>query len=184
MISYKRNIFILLIALISFSSCVSLKEIEQVERELDVSNFSAINGRYYAQSDSFCSLNLADLLEVDHFLKFLDLDGHSDSLVVELKVINQKKVQMTVFLCDSIISSHFFKGKLENNCFTLKTQTNTEFDLLFFIYSVTKQKTRLYLNNRNYLIVDSESKLTSFILFVPDFTYKKQRYNIPFKKLE
>lgn len=171
---------------ILFCACVSLREVS-IEQKLNDENLSDINGRFVARSDSSGVKDLASFIKIDNFLsrRRLFSDVESQDLEITLQVLSHHSIRATVYRNDTIENSFKLKGKLNNNSFEIRKQRKFNCDGPLRLFPcLNRQKTRLYLSADNKLIIDSESKETCFILFIPEFTYHREYYSCPFGRVE
>jgi hypothetical protein len=178
-----RILTVIFVFLLGSTACTSLKKGVASSVELNATNNTAIHGTYNAQPDKTYILTLADFLEVDYFLKYLNEPGF-DSLRVKITPLDEKHIEVSVFNHDTLQSVKVIKGKYKQNYFVLKKQHNYEPELGIFLYSWTRQKTRIRLSEKGNIIVDSKSYLNGFILgFVPVFFVSDRNCDVEFERL-
>lgn len=172
----------LMLIVVFLSSCLTLKDASS-DRKMNEETFRNINGTYVAKSDSVGVLDLASFLKIDNYLTdqrlFSEVDN--DDLEITIQVLSSKRIEMIVYRNDTAETTFRIKGSLVNNTFELKPQRRFNCDgPLCLSPCFNRQKTRLYLTLEDKLAIDSESKNTCFLLFVPLFTYHWKFYECTF----
>ena len=169
--------------ILTTTSCTSLKKAAPSSVELNASNNVALSGTYNAHPGKNYLPTLADFLEVDYFLKYLNVPAF-DSLKVQITPQDEKHIEVTVYNHDTLQSVKTVKGKYKQNYFVLRKQHNYEPELGIFLYSWTRQKTRIRLSEKGNIIVDSKSYLNGFILgFVPVVFVSDRNCDAEFERL-
>jgi len=175
--------FIILILIIVFSSCSSLKfsVITDNQVELNANNINLINGCYHRfPIDSFRG-NEARNLHRLFSLKVLDFQP--EDAYVRLEVIDERHIKYELIDIDSVIYSKILKGKLINGEFEFKWRAKILPIIVATIYS--DSKVRLGVLRNGNLIIDAkcmEYGLCYFIL--PAFPSVYKDYDQEFERIK
>ena len=170
--------FLLLISI--FTSCASLKSDKFVDGQIELTkqNLTLINGKYTRNP-----VNQSENWKGDLFWNFYTRGYNvgADSLcAVELKVIDERHLNVTIMKNDSIIKSKVLKGKIKNGYFEMKRRVFFIPTIYLNVFRTTKFRIGL-LENDN-LTTDYKQLAwgTGFVVipFIdnekePDFEYKK-----------
>ena len=103
-----------------FTSCASLKSDKFVDGQIELTkqNLNLINGIYTRNP-----INQSEKWKGDLFWNFYTRGYNvgADSLcAVELKVVDERRLNVTIMKNDSIIKSKVLKGKIKNGYFEMK----------------------------------------------------------------
>ena len=174
-----KSLYFLLIISI-FTSCASLKSDKFVDGQIELTkqNLNLINGIYTRNP-----INQSEKWKGDLFWNFYTRGYNvgADSLcAVELKVVDERRLNVTIMKNDSIIKSKVLKGKIKNGYFEMKRRVFFVPTIYLNVFRTTKFRIGL-LENDN-LTTDYKQLAwgTRFVIipFVdnekePDFEYKK-----------
>jgi len=181
-VHFKMSLLILFLFLVC--SCTSLKKISESTEELTSNDSLKLKGTYSAYSNKDYLPTLADFLEIDYFLKHLNYED-DDSLIIKINPIDKNHLEVLVFNHDSLQSKKTIRGKYKKNYFVLKKQHNYDPELGIFLYTWSRQKTRLKIEENGNIIIDSKSFLNAIIIgFVPIAFVTDKNYNIEFEKIK
>jgi len=176
-----RNLTYSVIFICFLSSCATLKSDQFVDNQIKLTkdNIELLNGKYSRESITILNKQSGDL-----FWNFYTRGYNvgADSLCfVDIKVVDEKHLIVTLLKNDSIVKSKTLKGKIEDGYFEMRQRKFIVPAVFFNIFRTTKFRVGL-LESKN-LTTDYKqiSWGTGYIIFPfyvketePDFEYKNQ----------
>ncbi len=165
-----------------FTSCASLKSDKFVDGQIELTkqNLTLINGKYARNP-----VNQSENWKGDLFWNFYTRGYNvgADSLcAVELKVIDEKHLDVTLMKNDSIIKSKVLKGKIKNGYFEMKRRVFFVPALYLNVFRTTKFRIGL-LENEN-LTTDYKQVAFGTGFFVIPFFNKEKEFDFEFGKID
>ena len=163
-----------------FTSCASLKSDKFVDGQIELTkqNLTSINGKYTRNP-----VNQSEKWKGDLFWNFYTrgFNVGADSLcAVELNIIDERRLNVTIMKNDSIIKSKVLKGKIKNGYFEMKRRVFFIPTIYLNVFRTTKFRIGLLENNNLTTDYKQVSWGTGFVIipFInnekePDFEYKK-----------
>jgi hypothetical protein len=171
----KSILFLLAISI--FGSCASFKSDKFVDGQIELNkeNLKLINGKYTRNPINW---------DGDLFWNFYTRGynvGTQSSCSVDLRLIDQKHLTVTLMQNDSIIKSKVLKGKLKNGYFEMKRRVFIAPAIFFNIFRTIKFRFGI-LENGN-LTTDYLQKAwgTEFVIF--PFFNKEEEFDYEYKKI-
>jgi len=174
----KSLYFLLLISI--FTSCATLKSDKYVNGQIELTkeNLNLLNGKYTRNP-----INQSEKWKGDLFWNFYTRGynvGADSICAVELKIVDEKHLNVTLLKNDSIVKSKTLKGKIKDGYFEMRQRKFIVPAVFLNIFRTTKFRIGL-LENKN-LTTDYKQIAwgTGFVIIPffdkerePDFEYKK-----------
>lgn len=162
-----------------FISCISTNKM-MIQNESKISDFSANNlaGVYFNKIDSINNINLWDLFYTSVHFNSNEIEVDNNALV-ELKLNNDKNLEVNLISNNSIINSLKLKGIIENEYFSIEKNTVILPLPLFFFY---KENKILLANNTkgDLLLIKGYKESGWFLIMIGG---SKEISNFKFKKV-
>lgn len=174
-----RTLYFLLIISI-LTSCATLKSDKYVDGQIELTNqnLNLINGKYTRNP-----VNQSEKWKGDLFWNFYTRGYNvgADSLcAVELKIIDERRLNVTIMKNDSIIKSKILKGKIKNGYFEMKRRVFFIPTIYLNVFRTTKFRIGILENDNLTTDYNQIAWGTGFVIIPffdkekePDFEYKK-----------
>lgn len=169
---------LVLLLVISFTSCISIKPNNIKNTMLDENSLDHINGFYSNVSNNKIDTYNTSLWKQFNYLKkdtLVNWQNHT----IELEVINKKSVSAKLWLNDAIVAEKTIKGKIRDGYFSAKRKVKiVGFPLVYFFSSDNKLEIGSSKNNQ--LIINSATSSYGMIFIMSNgntqqFTSKYER---------
>ena len=179
----KLKILALIILFGLTSSCVTLKKNNSSDQKTICleNNLKILNGDYqlYAIDTSYRTLEFA-LLHTGQY----NFENLPDSNVrINLKVIDSKHIQVTLYDGEDIIKKKVRKGKIQDDNFRLHTSYNIPL-FWFVLNALGIQKTQIGILENGNLIVDTSDAGIALIVIIPVGGVRNEFYGLVFERKE
>ncbi|CAM3768765.1 Lipoprotein [Flavobacterium branchiophilum] len=176
-----QKILLLLIYCCINFSCVSLKKLEQNDKQVTLtkSNLNLLNGTYQNNNENYdieYEYFWGSFLRSSEFKKaYLLANKGKRNYIVSINVISEKKINIEISINGEVIKSKIIKGKIKNGYFEQNRKLFTIPALLVNVFHNSKLRIGL-LNNGN-IITDKKSiEFGTYYFFYP-FLEKKNYIN-------
>lgn len=178
-----KNLFIYFIITALLTSCFVLNEPSIEVKELNNSNFNAINGTYNSKIDTFIPNTLADLLIINYQVKYGKFI-YNDDLKCSLEMINKSTMKVKIYRNNILEFATQIKGKIKDNFFYMESQKYKGKSIGLFLNLPEKKKTRIAILHDSNLAVDSKTRFRSRYFLIPMY-YEDEEFNqITFNRIK
>ena len=175
----KSFYFLLLISL--FTSCATLKSDKYVDGQIELTkeNLNLLDGKFTRNP-----INQSEKWKGDLFWNFYTKGynvGADSICAVELKVINEKHLNVTLLKNDSIVKSKTLKGKIKNGYFEMRQRKFIVPAVFLNIFRTTKFRIGL-LENKNLTTDYKQIAWGTGFVIIPFFD-KDQELDFEYRKI-
>ena len=179
-----RPLYFVTILTLNFaiSSCFNLKPITKNIAVQSLNNsLSKFNGDYEVYSIDTSFRNLEFALTYSDKIKFDTVELKYEK--VNLKAIDKKRIQVSVFKRDSIIKTKIIKGYISQNYFNFRISRLSSIKPVYVILNAfATQRNRIALLDNGNLTLDTNGGGFLLLVFVPTFGGGAEFYNLNFKR--
>lgn len=164
-----------------FNSCATLKSDKLVDGQIKLTNenLNLLNGKYSRISTSETESETGDLFW-NLYTKGYNV-GEKKLCNVELKVIDEKKIEVSLMKNDSLIKSKILKGKIKNGYFEFKKRTFILPTIFLNTFRTTKFRVGI-LENSNLTTDYSQVSFGTGFVIIP-FYEKENEPNFEYGKV-
>ena len=177
----KMKLLSILLIIATFS-CAPFKKFEKNKSRIGLSseNLELFNGQF-------------ELISIDSAYRFLDFALLAKSPFgfenipeagdyLSLKVLDKKKIEVSVYEDDNLIRRKVLKGKIKDNYFVFRKRRVLIFWLV--LNGIRIQKSRIGLLENGNLILDNSGGGILLLVFLPAGGNSDEFHNLQFRKIE
>lgn len=168
--SYKIILTLLLISILT--SCATLKSDEYVAGQIEITkeNLTLLNGIYSREP-----INQSEKWKGDLFWNFYTrgIQGIDSLCAVKLKVVNEKKLAVTLLRNDTIVKSKVMRGKIKNGYFEMNRRVFFVPTIFLNVFRTSKFRIGV-LENKNLTTDQKEIAFGTGFVIIPFFDNEKE----------